>query len=101
MLTPLDTPTAADVLRGHQLDAWGRACSCGEALPGGDARRALADHQLATLQASDLAVVSIHGTAGVVKAAAVVVAAYGAGKPIAALHDALLLLRQRVEAMTK
>lgn len=99
MLTPQDTPTPADVLRYHQLqDA--STCACGQQV---GPNLPMAEHQLQVLAASDLAVVSIHGTAGVVRAAATVVGGLRAfhwrleGPP--ELHTALRLLTERVEAL--
>lgn len=101
-LTAQDTPDPRDVLKGHQVVRG--VCTCG-ATPHGAV--AMADHQLAVLYASGLAVVSVHGTAGVVQAAAGVVGAFRAagavhmhaereGEP---LRAALLHLVERVEAM--
>lgn len=67
-LTAEDTPTAEDVLRGHQWTADGHhACACGRT-PLGDSDMAV--HQLQALGASGLAVVSVYGTAAIVTAAA-------------------------------
>lgn len=76
MLTPADTPTALDVLRLHQAKVSGTGCSCGAPPVVTHSHDTwLAGHQLGVLQASDLAVVSVHGTAGVVLAATALVAA--------------------------
>lgn len=104
MLTPQDTPTATDVLRGHQATPDGGRCTCGRQIGGPSW---MADHQLGVLQASGLAVVSVHGTAGIVQAAVRVVGAMRVrelppplqvGMP---LDDALAHLRERVEALTR
>lgn len=102
MLTPQDTPTAEDVLRGHQWSRSGITCTCGVLVERKPERNgmAMAVHQLGVLAASGLAVVSIHGTAGVVKAAAAVAAKAHAGIPVDELHESILLMRQRLEAMT-
>lgn len=105
-MTPQDTPDPRDVLRGHQWkqDPGGEwLCTCGHRLlPVGDDDRNMADHQLGVLQASGLAVVSVHGTAGVVEAAAAVVGVLRTTPlpiPYPRLGAALDKLVARVEAL--
>lgn len=100
-----DSPEPLDVLRRHQL-AQGWVCTCGTKLRGVRLSEALAEHQLLQLQLAGLAVVSVHGTAAVVAAAAAVVGAMAPAWSIPAhalggrsLTAALDQLRTAVEAM--
>lgn len=103
MLTPQDTPTAEDMLRLHQWTGKGGQCQCGVVVQRSADRSdaAMAIHQLGQLAAAGLAVVSVHGTAAVVKQAAVVVGLIHPGCDAGEVHDALMLLRQRLEALAK
>lgn len=90
------------VLQDHQPAEGGRRCRCGA----DTILRGQAQHQVAELFSAGYAVLPVHGSAGVVKAAAAVVGAMGMAWSVPAhavggrsLTDALVKLREAVEDM--